>query len=168
MVDAMCTSAYVDRPLAIDAADDKRVVLAMKLRDEIVEAALWRSSARLFTLATTLHRAKLSANAVILSGFPLLIQDEIVWPAKVRTDINKLASKWREDYKELHTEHPSRVASAQCARRRLEMSPPFRGKLCSDMVCIVDALEEALRLVDGSPGASRSFRALAAVLATRG
>jgi hypothetical protein len=147
---------------------DKRVLVALRLREAIVEAALWKDAGKLASLSTSLVRAKLPPHAVSLSGLPLLLQDTSLWPLAVRDDVAKLLAHWRAEHSALRTERPHEAEAARAKRLALEVARPFRGKLCSDLIVAVDELEEALRAVDGAQAASRSFRALAARLATRG
>ena len=124
---------------------DKRVLVALRLREAIVEAALWKDAGKLASLSTSLVRAKLPPHAVSLSGLPLLLQDTSLWPLAVRDDVAKLLVHWRAEHSALRTERPHEAEAARAKRLALEVARPFRGKLCSDLIVAVDELEEALR-----------------------
>ena len=146
----------------------RKLNLALQLREEIVEAALWRNEQRLGSLLPSLVRAQFSAEVLSHSGLPFLLQDSTVWPAHLAGEVASLLRRWRESHKELRLENPELANLSAAARRKLELQRAFRGKLCSVVVVLVDKLEQELQAVDGSESAVRMHRALAARLVARG
>ena len=161
------SAAFMAANVELDSGQ-RKLVLALKLRDEIVEAALWRNHVRLATLLPALYRAKFSAEVLSHSGLPFLLQDSTVWPSHLAGEVQCLLRRWREQHQEVRTEHPDLASLSANARRKLEQERPFRGRLCSAVVIAVDKLEEELQQVDGTQSALRLHRALSARLVTRG
>ena len=140
----------------------------LQVRQDIIEAVVWRRAGRLALLAKQLLRLEVNSWSLAATGIGILANDSSVWPDTDSKDwARRAADKWRAMIIEAKATPPEDCLQHQHARKMTKHAP-FRGLRAGDFVTRLDALEKDLLEVDPCPPPTSQFRGLAAKVLLHG